>query len=210
MERSEVRHWWMRSAWDLPTVLPGTKAGVCSTPSDAPLLSFSPVNSLCHLPFLWRCQCWERGNWEALAGEQLWCHLQELLFPPLKSLLLRILLSGEERISSKVATLFMRRGEMSCPVPLAALHCDFNRALGDCHWDVGCAIRRFVTFFPCKPSWQMTWDDTVQTHHQHCQWADLLLFIHLICIWVICIPVTMLSCLRSCHNGLGWFRDKIQ
>lgn len=50
-------------------------------------------------------------------------------FPPCKSFLLSILLSGQGRISSKVATLFMRRGEMSCPVPLVG----FNGTLGGCH-----------------------------------------------------------------------------
>lgn len=52
------------------------------------------------------------------------------------------------------------------------------------------------------------WDDAVQAHHQHCQWADLFLFIHLICIWIICIPVTMLACLRSCHDDLGSLMTK--
>lgn len=155
MERSEVRHLWTGSAWDLPTVLPGTKAGVCSTPSDAPLFSFSPVNFLCQLPFLWRCQCcWiltgtalGKGELGGAGWGAVMMSFAGTSFPPCRSFLLRILFSGEERISSKVATLFMRRGETSCPVPLAALHCDFNRTLGDRHWDVGCAIR-FVTFFP--------------------------------------------------------------
>lgn len=57
----------------------------------------------------------------------------EVIFLHAKSFLLSILLSGQGRISSKVAAVFMRRGEMSCPVPLVALHCDCSRTLGDCH-----------------------------------------------------------------------------
>lgn len=144
--------------WDLPTVLPGTKARVCSTPTDAPILNFSPNNFLCQLPFLCSCQCcWilsgtalGKGELEGPGWGAVLMSFAGSSFPPCKSFLLRILLSGEGRISSEVATPFMRRGEMSCPVPLAALHCDFCRTLGGCHCDVGCAIRRFVTSFPAS------------------------------------------------------------
>lgn len=93
---------------------------------------------------------------------------------------------------------------MNYPVSLIILYCYFSRTLDNWHWNVCCTIRRFLFFFPCKSSWQVTWDDTMQTYHQHCQCADLFLFIHLICIWIICIPVTMLGCLSSCHKGWGF------
>lgn len=152
MERSEVHHWWVGCAWDLPrsTGRSLQHAQWCS------ILSFSPMNFLCQLPFLWSCQCClvlggtalGKGDLEATGSGAVVTSFAGICFSPCKSFLLSVLLSGKGKISSKVAALFLRRGEMSCPVPLAALHCDFNGTLGDCHWDVGCAVRRFVTCFP--------------------------------------------------------------
>lgn len=74
-----------------------------------------------------------KGDLEAPGSGAVVTSFAGICFSPCKSFLLSILLSGKGKISSKVAALFLRRGEMSCPVPLAALHCDFNGTLGDCH-----------------------------------------------------------------------------
>lgn len=72
---------------------------------------------------------WGKGDVEGTGSGAVVMSFAGSFFPPCKSFLLSILLSGQGRISSKVATLFMRRGEMSCPVPLVG----FNGTLGGCH-----------------------------------------------------------------------------
>lgn len=149
MERSEVCHWWMGCAHCPPR----NKGRSLQHPQWCSL-SFSPISlpdAISVKPsvlLILTGTALGKGDVEGTGSGAVVMSFAGSFFPPCKSFLLSILLSGQGRISSKVATLFMRRGEMSCPVPLVALHWGFNGTLCGCHWDVGCAIRRFVIFSP--------------------------------------------------------------